>query len=81
VPDARGQLWNIGPAHDHWRTVLDDLPTPTDQMLPDVSACPLRTRSDCKQGKLTVTPGEADTGRPSRDEPARQVQADDLLSN
>src|SRR5690242_17953431 len=28
--DARGQLWKIGPANDRRRTVLDDLPTPTD---------------------------------------------------
>ena len=29
--DARGQPWNINPAHGPQRTVLDDVPTPTDQ--------------------------------------------------
>jgi hypothetical protein len=39
-------MWNIGPAHDRRRTVLDDLPTPTDQMLTQASAsCPLCGRS------------------------------------
>jgi hypothetical protein len=31
--DARGQSWNVSPAHDRRRTVLDGLPTPTDQRL------------------------------------------------
>ena len=26
-----GQPWNVGPAHDRQRTILDDVPTPTDQ--------------------------------------------------
>ena len=26
-----GQLWNVGPAHGPQQTVLDDVPTPTDQ--------------------------------------------------
>jgi len=47
--DARGQLWNTGPAHDRRRTVLDDVPTPTDQMLPGPPACSLKARSGGKR--------------------------------
>ena len=34
TPATHGQLWNIGPAHRPHRTVLDDVPTTTDLMLP-----------------------------------------------
>src|SRR5262249_25531793 len=37
-----GQLWNVGPAHRPQRTVLDDLPKPTDQKAVRV---PIRARS------------------------------------
>ena len=47
--------------HGPQRTVLDNLPIPTDQMLPEVTACPLRARSDGTPGEFTVTPGEANT--------------------
>ena len=30
MPDSGGQLWKVGPAHGQRRTVVDDLPTPTD---------------------------------------------------
>ena len=33
-----GQPWNIGLAHGPKQTVLDDVPTPTDQVLPEISA-------------------------------------------
>jgi hypothetical protein len=50
-----GQLWNVGPAHGPRRTALDDLPTPTDQMLPEApSACPLRARSAGQRWELTA---------------------------
>jgi hypothetical protein len=29
--DRCGQIWNIDPAHDRRRTVLDDVPTPTEE--------------------------------------------------
>ena len=38
----------------------DALHSSTDQMLPDVSACPLRARSGGKPGEFTVTSGDAD---------------------
>jgi hypothetical protein len=59
TPVPYGQLWNVGPAQGPHRAVLDDVPTPRDQMLPEVSACPLRARSGGKTGELTVIPGEA----------------------
>ena len=31
TPVPGGQLWNVGPAHGPHRTVLDDVPTPTDK--------------------------------------------------
>ena len=31
TPDTRGRSWNVSPAHSQRRTVLDDVPTPTDQ--------------------------------------------------
>jgi hypothetical protein len=35
-PDAHGQLWNIDPAHRPPQTVLDDMPTTTEQkVVPD----------------------------------------------
>lgn len=79
TPDTRRQLWNIGAVDGHDWTALDSPPTPADQMLPAVSACPLRARSDGKPGELTVAPGEASTV-PSWDGPARQVRAHDLSS-
>ena len=33
TPVQCGQLWNVGPAHGPRRTVLDEVPTPTDQMV------------------------------------------------
>ncbi len=36
--------------HGPQRTVLDDVPTPTDQMLAEAGACPLRARSGGNQG-------------------------------
>jgi hypothetical protein len=43
-----------------WPT-LDSRDLATDQMLPEVTARPLRARSDRKPGEFTVTPGEANT--------------------
>jgi hypothetical protein len=56
-----GQLWNVGPAHGPQRTLLDDVPTTTDQMLSEAGACPLRGLSD-KLRKLTITLGKANFG-------------------
>ena len=33
TPVAGGQRWNVGPAHGRRKTVLDDLPQPTDLMV------------------------------------------------
>jgi hypothetical protein len=45
-PATCGQLWNIGPAQRPHRTVLDDVPTPTDLKV----ACPLRADEAVNQG-------------------------------
>jgi hypothetical protein len=54
-------LWKVGPAHGPQWTVLDDVPTPTDQMVPEAVACPLRARSAGQRREITVTPGQPDT--------------------
>ena len=73
-----GQLWNVGPAHGRRRTALDDAPTPTDQMLPE------RARARCVPDRA-VNGGNSRPARsarhPSWGGPARQAQANDLLSS
>ena len=44
-----GQLWNVRPAHGPQRTVLDDVPTPTDQM----SAPPPRASDTSSSARKT----------------------------
>jgi hypothetical protein len=65
--DTCRQLWNIGPAHDRRRTVLDDLPTPTDQKVAGSSAKDMREMSEAPVVKA-VTSAEV---RRSAQEPAR----------
>jgi hypothetical protein len=67
APDARGQLRNIGPAYDRRRTVLDDLPTPTDLKVAGSSARDMREMSGAPVIKA-VTSAEV---RRSAQEPAR----------
>ena len=55
APDACGQLWDIDPAHDRRRTVLDDLPTPTDQTVMP-AACPTRWSTEGYHGHCRTTP-------------------------
>jgi hypothetical protein len=77
-------LWKVGPAHGPQWTVLDDVPTPTDQMVPEAVACPLRARSAGQRREITVTPGQPDTpadlwtGRLTRcaNRPSKQRVAD-----
>jgi hypothetical protein len=52
---------NIDPAHDRLWTVLDSLPTSTDRMRLEASACPLHARSGGQPRELTVTPGKANS--------------------
>jgi hypothetical protein len=41
--DKHRQMWNVGPAHDRRRTVLDDSPMPTGQLpLVPAGAAPYR---------------------------------------
>jgi hypothetical protein len=47
--DRCGQIWNIDPAHDRRRTVLDDVPTPTDQKVV-APACPMRWSTESCDG-------------------------------
>src|SRR6185437_6787488 len=61
APDARGQLGNIGPAYDRRRTVVDDVPAPTDQMLPEAKHVPIPCPIGRSTGELTGTPGQPDT--------------------
>ena len=51
--DTCRQLWNIGPAHDRRRTVLDDLPTPTNQ----------KVRGSSPSERATVSAGQGLTHR------------------
>jgi hypothetical protein len=62
-----GQLWNVGPAHGPQQTVLDDVPTPTDQRVAGSSAKDMREMSEAPVVKA-VTSAEV---RRSAQEPAR----------
>jgi hypothetical protein len=60
-------MWNIGPAHGQRRTVLDEVPTPTDQKVAGSSARDMREMSEAPVIKA-VTSTEV---RRSAQEPAR----------
>jgi hypothetical protein len=70
-------------ARAHCSNMTSSVPVATDQMLPEVSACPLRARSGCKPGELMVTPGEADTapklGRTSSPGAGRRLPKQPLM--
>ena len=67
APDARGQHWNIGPAHDRCRTVLDDSPTPTDLKVAVWAAVQRRAASYTEDRPSTsVQPEPIRTTAPSR---------------
>ena len=59
APDAHGQLWNIDPAHDWRRTVLDDVPhSYGSDAQPRESVVPVACRSAGQRRVFTVTPGQ-----------------------
>jgi hypothetical protein len=61
TPVPGGQLWNVGPAHGPQRTVLDDLPTPTDQkVVPAV--CPMGWLTGGYDGHSRTTPQASRSG-------------------
>ena len=50
-----GQLWNVGPAHGPQQTVLDDVPTPTDQRVAGSSAKDMREMSEAPVVKAVTS--------------------------